>query len=229
MERYLLGQGSEEERARFAEDLLANGELHAQVQEFETGQIDALARGLLKPQEAAAWRQFLAETGQLDRLAVAQALARKIHPPQRRLAGWLQIAAALLLMATATWWWTARQVQVAQPPLMASVRISIDLPRDTTRGTSRQQELKVSKDATEVEWRFEVAPEPATGYRLAIRDQSGATVWSKEDKGWPTGVLSILTPAAALPSGTLELELSALDASGTATPVGFHRVRITRL
>lgn len=226
IERYLLGQGSEEERSRFAEELIADEEFHALVREVEAQQVDALARGVLKGQEAMAWREFFAATGQQDRLRVAAALAQKARP-RGRLAVWLQVAAALLLTSGLAYWWTSREKP--QAPLVAALRVSVDLPRGVTRGASQDARLQIPKDVTEVELRFEVAPEPASGYRLRLKKSDGETVLVREGKGWPSGVLAIVLPSAEIPEGMLELELSALSGEGKESPVGFHRIRVSRL
>jgi hypothetical protein len=79
-----------------------------------------------------------------------------------------------------------------------------------------------------VELRFEVAAEPASGYRMRLRNREGGTILVREGKGWPSGVLAIVLPAVEIPDGVLEMELSAIGFDGSESPVGFHRVRVRR-
>lgn len=225
IESYLLGRGSEEARARIAEELIVDPEFHAYVREVETEQADALVRGRLKAAEARAWREFFVATGQEDRLVVARALAEKVEP-KTRAGGWLRIAAALLLTSGGVWWWTGREQ--AKGPVTTPLRASLVLPRDTTRGGGEARLVAVPKDAAEVELRFEVAPERAKGYRLVVQDGRGAELLVREGQGWPRDLLTVLLPAERLAEGVLELELSAVDDQGAASPVGFYRIRVKR-
>lgn len=226
IERYLLGKGSEEERSRIAEALIVDAEFHNLVAEIETEQVDALAQGKLQGEQAAAWHDFLVQTGQLERLVVAHAIASKMQP--RRSAMWrLAIAAALLLSLGGAWWW--RAMEKPQEPVVMARRVSVVLPRDITRGTSREIQVTIARDVGEVELRFEVAPEPASGYRVRILDGAGRTILTRSGDGWPTGFLAIVLPASELPAGRVDLELSSLDGEGKASPVGFQQIRVMRL
>jgi len=224
-ENYLLGHGSEEERARFAEELIADADFDALIREVEADKVDALARGELKGNDAEAWREFLASTGQLDRLRVAQALAERVRP-RRPFRVWLQVAAAFLMMVSAAWWWTWREKPPV--PLVAALRVNLDLPRDVTRSAGKEGQLQIAGKVGEVELRFAVAEEPASGYRLRMRNAAGNLLLEREGKGWPTGTLAIVVPAASFPQGMIELELLALGANGSESPVSFHRVRVVR-
>lgn len=124
------------------------------------------------------------------------------------------------------WWWTAREKP--QAPVVTASRVSLDLPREVTRGASREAELRIAKDVTEVELRLEVAEEPGSGYRMRLRNRESGTILVREGKGWPSGVLAIALPAVEIPEGVLEKELSAIGFDGSESPVGFHRVRVRR-
>ena len=226
IEAYLLGKGSDEERGALAEALIVDLDLHARMQEIECEQIDALARGELAPIEATAWQSFLEETGQLDRLRVARALAKKLRP-RRRTLWWLEVAAAVLLVGGGAWWWMG--IDRRPEPVLVARRVSLTLPRDTTRGASTSLELKIAKDITEIELQFEVSAEPASGYRVRVLSANGAEVVVREGKGWPASTLRLVLPAAEIPTGRIRLELLALNPQGQASPVAFHEVRVVKI
>ncbi|MCX6609822.1 MAG: hypothetical protein NTW74_03100 [Acidobacteria bacterium] len=226
IEAYLLGKGSDEERAALAEALIVDPDLHALMQEIECDQIDALARGDLRVAEAAAWQTFLEQTGQLDRLRIARAMAIK-SKPRRRALWWLEVAAALLLVGGGAWWWMG--IEKRPGPTLVARRVSLALPRDITRGTNTNLELTIAKDVSEVEFQFEVAAEPASGYRLRVLNSGGAAVLVREGKGWPATPLKVALPAAEIPAGRIRLELVALNSEGQEAPVAFHEVRVVKI
>ena len=226
IEAHLLGKGSDEERGALAEALIVDLDLHARMQEIECEQLDALARGELTAVEAAAWQGFLEETGQLDRLRVARAMAAKMRP-RRRVLWWLEIAAAVLLLGGGAWWWMG--IDRRPEPVLFARRASLTLPRDITRGTNTGLELTIAKDITEIELQFEVSAEPASGYRVRVLNASGVAVLVREGKGWPATPLRMVLPATEIPSGRIRLELMALNLQGQESPVAFHEVRVVKI
>ena len=74
---YMLNQQTESERDQMRERLLADPHFFDQLREQENEWIDACAAGRLTPADAQALRRHLEQTGQLDRLAMAVALAAK--------------------------------------------------------------------------------------------------------------------------------------------------------
>ncbi len=226
IEAYLLGKGSEAERVALAEALIVDPDLHARIQETECEQIDALARGELRGAEAAVWQSFLEETGQLNRLRVARAMAEKLRPRGRAL-WWLEVAAAVLLVGGGAWWWMG--IEKRPDPTLIARRVSLTLPRDITRGTNAGLELTITKDITEIELQFVVAAEPASGYRVRVLNTSGAAVLVREGKGWPATPLRVVLPAAEVPTGKIRLELLAINPQGQEDPVAFHEVRIVKI
>jgi hypothetical protein len=95
-----------------------------------------------------------------------------------------------------------------------------------TRGNAAPIQLQLGPEIGSVELQFEVAPEPATGYRLRMVVAGEKELWVREGSGWPAPVLRILADAAKLPPGPARLELLAIDAAGLANPVGFYDILI---
>ncbi len=226
IEAYLLGKGSEQEREALAEALIVDADLHAQMQEIECEQIDALARGELRGAQAQVWQRFLEETGQLDRLRIARAMAAKLRPRKRAL-WWLEAAAALLLLGGGVWWWTG--IEKRPEPVLVARRASLSLPRDNTRSANQGLELTIARDITEVEFQFEVVPEPASGYRVRVLNSKGEVVVVREGTGWPATPLRVVVPVGEIPPGRIRLELLAIRSEGQENPVAFHEVRIVKI
>ncbi len=226
IEAYLLGKGSDKERVALAEALIFDADLHLQMQEIECQQIDALARGELRGAQAEEWQRFLEETEQLDRLRIARALAAKLRPRQRAL-WWLEAAAALVLLGGGAWWWTS--IEKRPEPGLVARRASLSLPRDITRGATQGLELTIAKDITEIEFQFEVAPEPASGYRVRVLNARGELVLVREGLGWPATPLRVVLPAGEIPAGIIRVELLAKRSDGQENPVAFHEVRIAKI
>ena len=226
IESYLLGEGSDVERAAIGESLIVDTELHALAREVECDLIDDLARGDLRGARAEAWRGYLEQVGQLERLLVARGLMAQTRPP-RRLPWWLASAAAVLLAAGAAWFVMGDNAKVE--PVLQARRVNLVLPRGVTRGSDSALRLELGADVGRVELQFEVAAEPASGYRMRLLDASGREVLRREGTGWPVSPLRVLLEATELPVGLVRLELLALDAAGGAAPVGFYEVTVAKV
>jgi len=96
---YLLGEGSEEERAAFQLRIFNEEALFAQVCDAENDLIDALARGHLLPAEAERVRRLLHDSSQDARNTVAAALAERERRgrPASMWRQWGALAACLVL------------------------------------------------------------------------------------------------------------------------------------
>lgn len=225
IERYLLGEGEGAVREAIGEALIVDSELHALVREVENDRIDALAQGQLPEAQARAWRGYLEQTGQTKRLAVARALMAKARPRLRRY-WWLEAAAALFIAAGAGWFWLGPKAKIQ--PVLEARQVSLTLPRGTTRGNDAALRLEIGSDVARVEFRFEVAPEPASGYRVRVLSASEKVLLVREGRGWPESPLRVTVEARDLPEGLLRLELLALDSAGAAAPVGFYEVAVRK-
>lgn len=101
--QYMLTANNDEERDRIRELLLADPAFCDEMRELENEWIDAYATGRLAPRERELLHNHLVNTGQLNRVATALAMARSRRPaiPSIFPYAW-GIAAAVLLCATAT-------------------------------------------------------------------------------------------------------------------------------
>lgn len=221
IDRYLLGRLDGAEREAFQSALLEDPELDARVHDREHDWIDAVARGEAAAEEAAALREYLAATGQQDRLRFAAALTRRRPRVTPR---WIGAAAAALVVLVGSLFLLRREsAKFVAPPAV----IPVLLAGSATRG-DQQAAVTVRVPATPAELAFEisVAAEPdAAGYRVVIRGAEGRGSFETSGKPWPSaGKLQVRTPAPA--PGRYEVEVQAVDAAGGARPVAFHEIEV---
>ncbi len=220
LENFLLGECDPAQREQISQSLLDDENLDAALREAEADLIDALARRQLSPSRAQAMRRYLQETGQTARLEFAQALAQAVKP---RRAYWLEAAAAILLL-TGGAWWLHQPVRQPAPVLHATLHLS----GEATRGASPAHRFSIPPATQIVDLEIEVAPEPATAYRLRLVAPNGQATFDQSGRPWPQALLRVSVPATAFSANAATIELSATDAAGSTTPVAFYEIRVQR-
>ena len=227
---YLLGDMNADERAAFQQRLFADDELFERTCAVEDGLIDALVRNELSAREAARVRSFLEESGQKDRLPVAEAIARldsRVRPVKRPVWPWAVAAAAAVFLAFGALWFThAPQTEIAQvhPPPQADAGIFIArVPAGTVRSAAQRATIAIPANTKTVELRLEVrSPGNHPQYRVDITRESGETVTTKTIPGPLSSELAIQIAREALPPANYELALSGLDSNQAATPIDYY-------
>jgi hypothetical protein len=104
LERYLLGDVSDEERVEIEETYFADDEEFESLMEIHDDLVDSYARGLLTPEERERFeRRYLISEAGVERVEFARTLARKTS--RRRIsARRLAVAASIALVALAAAW-----------------------------------------------------------------------------------------------------------------------------
>lgn len=204
---YLLGQSAPDDAARLEERLLEDQDVFDALRGMEDDLFDEYARGRLTADER---RQFLARYGgQTERLAFADALARRASSPTKVLPfrgltrrEWVPLAAAAALVAAVGGFWIARRNLPDEN--RAAQRV---IPRETTApgrpeqppaamppfvalialGTSRaasasDARIALPNGASIVELRVRLDPaDRFDRYTMELRSSSNAVVWRSDD------------------------------------------------
>lgn len=221
IDRYLFGRMPPAEREAFQEALLEDEELDGRVQDRENDWIDAVARGEASSEDAAALREYLAETGQEHRLRAARALERR---PARTVTRWLGGAAAALVLLAASLFVLRRAAERAPaPPAVIPVVLAGAATRSATAEVTR---VEIPAEGAEVAFFIEAGKEPdAAGYRFLLRGAGGRGWFETEGRPWPPdGRLQVRAPAPA--PGRYEVEVQAVTAGGESRPVAFFEIDV---
>jgi hypothetical protein len=230
---YLLGTLPEEERARIGQQALTDGEFFDRLREAEDDLIDALAHGELNAQDAGLIRRFLAETGQEDRLRMAQVWQKSSsrRPRQPILARlFLAIAATVVVLLAAGWLFHAGHsvAPAAAPvPRASGAILSIFLPAGVSRGARDVHIVSIPPAAGIVRIELETPPlAGASTWRAVLRDPTGAVVATQSGPiaGTP-GNAGLLVPSASfIKSGEYEIELASSSNGETWTVLAYYYV-----
>jgi hypothetical protein len=202
--QYMLTQHDDAERDQLRERLLADQALSDQLRDQEDNWIDAYATGQLPPEDAARLYQHLAETGQLDRLATAAALARPRPAKSRRIFPYaLGIAAVLFICFGALYYRSREPQQIAaiRPP--AEI---VNLLPGTLRGGREVSRVRLTGQHDTVLQLIYQDVVPAGNCRVIIKSSASE---SKEDTVEPCG--QNFHPhklTARIPPGRYTLELA---------------------
>jgi hypothetical protein len=204
--QYMLTQQDDADRDQFRERLLADQTLSDQLRDQEDNWIDAYATGQLPPEDAARLYQHLAETGQLDRLATAAALARPqtLKRRNRRIIPYALGIAAIVVIGFGVLLNRGRE-----PEQLAAIRPPaeiINLRPGTLRGGGEIPKVRLTEERDTILQLIYQDVVPAGNCRVTIKSSASE---SKEDTVEPCGQnFHSHKVTARIPPGRYTLELA---------------------
>jgi hypothetical protein len=242
---YLLGLLPPAQQQSLEERLLTDASFYEELQIAEDELIDGYLAGELSGREREAFEShFMGAPGRDRQVRFARALIRYVsaHGPEaaevtaepsgesapparlvRRRGGVLSYLragpalalAAVLLLALGLSWAVIRSSRPGGPRQVLAVVLT---PGGVTRGGGDAQQVTLPDGTDEVRLRLRLAADESQGYRAALLDARGATVFTAEglrpepDEGGEVVALSV--PAGDLPSGHYLLRLEGVRAGG---------------
>jgi len=202
----MLTQQDDAERDQLRERLLTDQNLSDQLRDQEDNWIDAYVTGQLPPEDAARLYQHLAETGQLDRIATASALARPqaIKARSRRI-----LPYAIGIAAIVVFGWFALFHRVREPEQIAAIRPpaeTVNLRPGTLRGGREVSKVRLTAEHDTILQLIYQDIVPAGDCRVTIKSNTSE---SKEDTVEPCGQhFHSHKVTARIPPGRYTLELA---------------------
>jgi hypothetical protein len=232
--RYLLGDVTEEQRARIEERCFTDHEFFEQTLAAEEQLIDDYLRNALGPAKRRRFEEhFLASPRRRARVEFAAAVMEKLSrpaPPRPRLVGRLALVATFAALALAAVWLQAqrsglrREVSRLQADLERKVSpptVSFVLTPGLVRDVAAAPRRLVIPPDSRVRLELELRPAtPYSRYRVFVRTPEGEEVWSQE----------VSAPVVELPPGILRpgdyvVSVQGVTAGGEALPLPSYSFR----
>lgn len=227
---YLLHQMPDADREAFAERWFSEPELYERLQMVEAELLDDCARGKVsRSQRRRIERYLLGSESQRRKFTFAAALQAALPSPKTLRMPWGAIVAAALVASLGISLWlgllnrTLRteiaQLQHAPQPVSENI-YTIGLPRDTLRGGSTENTVRLPMDVRLVRVELELLPGEEKNAYSATLLRDNRALWSEgplhaEVRG-RVSVITIWVPGALLGPGEHSLRL---DAPGN--PIGY--------
>jgi len=241
LERYLLGDISEEERSEIEQAYFADDAFFEQLIDVRNDLVDAYARGMLSAEDRKRFEERLltTESGS-DRVGFARALQQKIAARSARKTGdsrFFAIAASLLIVVIAAGWMMLTLKGRPQPPIAksqpkvtpqqqttSSVPVPVPNPLIATvlltPGGTRESEaapplvLRPAPQFVRVELVLE--DDRYDSYAAELQDVEGRALWRGEPlqavKGPSGKTVAVSVPAKLLPPGDYIVVLQGIRA-----------------
>lgn len=216
MIRYLLGELSDSDAARFEEQYLADRNLFEELAAVETDLIDSYVHAGLQPERRARCEErFLISDILRAKVENAKLLARKASPPRvaRNLAVWASMAAAIVLMVGSVLLTTRRTDRTQPATLRVPMVVAFALTSGLERGPGHEQTIAVPGAADVVRLQVEMESKRYPAVDAVVEKAEGAKVWSKAGAVVDGAMLALDVPTGILHDGVYILTIQ----SGGAT------------
>lgn len=244
---YLLGELSEEERARIEERCFADDAVFDQLVAVEAELFDEYARGALPPDRRERFQQkFLATPQQRRRLQFSKTLLG-YRPSWRPFwLSWLRMprpsvlvpvaAVAVLFLVIAGGWLVFHPTQqvVRQPPPQRRepVTVAFTLTPGLTREPEEARPLVLPSGTDFVRFQAELERDEYPAYQASLQTVAGAEVWSQsglKSQSTVSGRAVVITlPAGLLSNRDYVLALKGQTPAGALHSVADYSFRIDK-
>ena len=203
LQRYVLGDLSDAERAELEEKYFADDELFDQLVEVENDLVDAYVDGTLTPADRKKFEErFMTTSERRDRVAFARALRQrmKVRPRTR---WWLAVAASFAILGFATAWLVFSPRPTEERAPMAVVKpvppppetlLTVVLTPGGTRDAGAAPPLVLRTAPQWVQLDLVLEQDRYESYIAEVQDVEGRVLWSEKSR-------KPKVPARLLPPG----------------------------
>ena len=225
LQRYLLGDTTEDERAEVEKKYFADDELFEELVEVEHDLVDAYIDGLLTPAERMQFEErFMSTPERKERVEFARTLKGRSSVDSHRGGGaspkrwWLAAAASFALVGFASAWliFAPRQPEerpqvvsrppVVQPPVSVTTPppeslLTLVLTPGATREGNGAAPLVLRSAPQWVQLDLKLDADRYESYTAELQDVEGQVLWSEKSLRASDGSLKPRVPAKLLPPG----------------------------